>query len=175
MNAEKAHTWVSVELAARRTEFGCHATERTVERSCFLVCFETHHVDTYPLLRRSRDHVRSRSDSNLFLVGRPATCVAVGTDESKSGLPTGRRRLPDEGITICEVSGCGLKTIASHTRAPRTLGARDDLVRLRCDIRIGNGLVMPGKAHPPTRSPFRSKRAVALANRELRRGESDRH
>jgi hypothetical protein len=97
--------------------------------------------------RADRDHTRSRSDSKLFLVGGPADLRrgAVDTEKDKCGLPTGRRQLPDEGVTICEALGCGFKTIAKYSRAPHTLRTRDDLARLRGDIHAGNSLVMPGK------------------------------
>lgn len=42
MKEENTRAWASVEPAARRTELGCQATERTVERSGFLMCLETH-------------------------------------------------------------------------------------------------------------------------------------
>jgi hypothetical protein len=46
MKLEKTLAWPSVEPAARRTEFGCHATEVTVLRIGFFRCLDTHQLSS---------------------------------------------------------------------------------------------------------------------------------
>jgi hypothetical protein len=48
------------------------------------------------------DNAGSGADGELVLIGGPANVGSrtVDAEEDESGLPAGRRRLPDEGVTI---------------------------------------------------------------------------